>query len=171
MQLPPYLETMGNGTLLGADGVATIDLPATLAGVGDYAMAGMTGLKTVTSAAATVPAVGNDVWWGVNQGAVTLKVPAEAVNDYKSAPQWQDFLVTADMLPGDVNQDGKVDVGDINSVLAIILTGGTSDAALRARADVNNDDNIDVGDVNAILAIILAQKAARRHAATRRVTR
>lgn len=52
--------------------------------------------------------------------------------------------------PMDVNGDGAVDVGDVNTVLGDILTGGTTTAF-----DVNGDGAVDVGDVNAILGAIL----------------
>lgn len=53
----------------------------------------------------------------------------------------------------DVNGDGHVDVGDVNTILGDILaTGGTT-----LSYDVNGDGRVDVGDVNTILAAILAQ--------------
>ena len=53
----------------------------------------------------------------------------------------------------DVNHDGAVDVGDVNTVLADILaTGGTT-----LEYDVNGDGKVDVGDVNSILDAILGQ--------------
>lgn len=54
--------------------------------------------------------------------------------------------------PYDVNDDGNVDVGDVNAVLADILAGGAT-----SLYDVNGDGNVDVGDVNAILADILSE--------------
>ena len=53
----------------------------------------------------------------------------------------------------DVNHDGAVNVGDVNTVLADILATGGRTAAY----DVNGDGAVNVGDVNAILAAILAQ--------------
>ena len=53
--------------------------------------------------------------------------------------------------PLDVNSDGRVDVGDVNAILAAILAGNT-DAVL----DVNGDGRVDVGDVNTILDAILS---------------
>ena len=55
--------------------------------------------------------------------------------------------------PCDVNEDGKVDVGDVNAVLEAILAGSKD-----AKFDVNNDTKVDVGDVNTILDAILNQK-------------
>lgn len=54
--------------------------------------------------------------------------------------------------PLDVNGDGNVDVGDVNTILAAILAGNHN-----AAYDVNGDHNVDVGDVNTILEVILKQ--------------
>ncbi|MBQ9466565.1 MAG: chitobiase/beta-hexosaminidase C-terminal domain-containing protein [Muribaculaceae bacterium] len=72
----------------------------------------------------------------------TLEIfPIEIVDE--SAPQFE---------KEDVNQDGKVDVGDVNAVLEAILASNSD-----AKYDVNNDTKVDVGDVNTILDKILAQ--------------
>ena len=59
---------------------------------------------------------------------------------------------TVDVLGNkfDVNNDGSVDVGDVNAVLAAILAAGND-----AKFNVNGDTAVDVGDVNAILDYIL----------------
>lgn len=57
-------------------------------------------------------------------------------------------------IPGDVNCDGVVDVGDVNEIVNIIL-GKTADA--NSQADINNDGTVDVGDVNSIVNIILGK--------------
>ena len=51
----------------------------------------------------------------------------------------------------DVNGDGAVNVGDVNTMLADILATGGRTAAY----DVNGDGNVNVGDVNAVLDVIL----------------
>ena len=56
-------------------------------------------------------------------------------------------------IPGDVNNDGEVNIADINAVIDIIL-GGLADDATRLRADVNEDGGINIADINAIIDII-----------------
>ena len=51
---------------------------------------------------------------------------------------------------GDVNNDGEVNIVDVDAVINIILGTGNS-----SRADVNNDGEINIVDVNAIIDIIL----------------
>lgn len=51
---------------------------------------------------------------------------------------------------GDVNNDGEVNIVDVDSVIKIILGAESS-----SRADVNNDGEINIVDVDAIISIIL----------------
>ena len=55
------------------------------------------------------------------------------------------------IVVGDVNSDGEVNIADINAIINIILSGGSSDTA-----DVNEDGEINIADVNAVIGIILS---------------
>lgn len=57
-------------------------------------------------------------------------------------------------IPGDVNLDGEVNIGDLNIIIAIIL-GKEFDNDTMIRADVNGDGEINIADVNALISIIL----------------
>jgi len=54
-------------------------------------------------------------------------------------------------LQGDVNNDGEVDIADVNAVVDIILVGNCDFHA----ADVNGDGEINIADINAIMDIIM----------------
>ena len=51
---------------------------------------------------------------------------------------------------GDVNNDGEVNIADVNAVINMILTGEPD-----LVGDVNNDGEINIADVNAVIDIIL----------------
>ena len=57
--------------------------------------------------------------------------------------------VVADNTGGDVNNDGEVNIADVNTVIDYIL-GDKS----RQSIDVNNDGEINIADVNAVINII-----------------
>ena len=57
---------------------------------------------------------------------------------------------------GDIDGNGKVDVGDVNILVNIIL-GKENNADYISRADVDGDGKIDVGDVNLVVNIILGK--------------
>ena len=52
--------------------------------------------------------------------------------------------------PGDVNNDGEINIGDVNAVIDMILTN-----KIDKRGDVNGDNEINIADVNALIDIIL----------------
>ena len=58
-------------------------------------------------------------------------------------------------LLGDVNNDGEVNISDVNAVIDIIL-GGTADEETMNYADVSSDHEINISDINAILDLIMA---------------
>lgn len=51
----------------------------------------------------------------------------------------------------DVNRDGNLDVGDVNTILQVILDNQSS----AYDCDINSDGRLDVGDVNDVLGLIL----------------
>lgn len=55
---------------------------------------------------------------------------------------------------GDVNNDGEVNISDINLLIDIIF-GGNADELTLKRADVNDDDEINISDVNSVINIIM----------------
>ena len=59
-------------------------------------------------------------------------------------------------LVGDVNNDGEVNIADMNAVNDLIL-GGTADEDTLSRADVNKDGEITIADVNSVADIILSK--------------
>ena len=55
-------------------------------------------------------------------------------------------------VPGDVNGDGEVNIGDINALITIILGGEDN---TEGRSDANGDGEVNIGDINTVISIIL----------------
>lgn len=138
---------------------ATIDtmrLPSSIVYLGDYAMAGMTGMQTLKTGAAEVPALGENVWAGVDQQSVSLFTPSnESTELYKAADQWMNFFFGSivDFIPGDVNNDGLVDISDATALINYLLTGDADINMLAA--DLNNDGLVDISDATALINYLL----------------
>ena len=64
---------------------------------------------------------------------------------------WMLDPTSSPSIKGDVNGDGEVNIADINAIIDIILSGGSSDAA-----DVNGDGEVNIADVNVVIDIILS---------------
>lgn len=64
------------------------------------------------------------------------------------------YILHIEAKNGDVNGDGEISLGDINTVIEIIL-GRKVDDDTRRRADVNNDGEISISDINAVIELIM----------------
>ena len=132
----------------------TMFLPATLVYLGDYAMAGMTGMRVLKTAAEDVPALGVNVWAGVDQPSVPLIAPSdESVELYKAADQWMNFFFRPDYILGDVNGDGFVNITDITMLINYLLTGNATGIDLLA-ADLTCDGNVNISDATTLISLI-----------------
>ena len=55
---------------------------------------------------------------------------------------------------GDLNGDGELSIGDVTSLINVLLSGN---AASNSAADVNGDNEINIGDVTALINILLTK--------------
>ena len=56
------------------------------------------------------------------------------------------------LIKGDVNNDGEVNIADVNTLIDIILTDSTGNP----RPDVNRDGEVKIADVNTIIVLLLS---------------
>ena len=84
--------------------------------------------------------------------ANSFKVPSGAYQLTVNLDE-QTLVITKGDGPivGDVNGDGEVNIGDLNAVIAMILSSKNDPAG-----DVNIDGEVNIGDINEIINIILA---------------
>lgn len=61
-----------------------------------------------------------------------------------------------ELMRGDINADGKVDVSDVNILINIML-GKASASDYQGNSDLNNDGKVDVSDVNTGINIMLGK--------------
>ena len=136
-----------------------IHFPSTLTEVRKMAFTGINTLTQVTCLAAVPPTMEEASFSGDAFNA-TLRVPAGSLEAYRDAPIWKDFHniegidTGTEPVRGDLNDDGKVDVSDVNIAINIILSG-TDNEPLKAMADLTGDGKVDVSDVNTLINIIL----------------
>ena len=57
-------------------------------------------------------------------------------------------------IPGDVNNDGTVDVADISVIISVMAGASVPEASASGTADVNGDGTVDVADVSAVITIM-----------------
>ena len=127
-------------------------------------------LVTVICKAVTPPDIthfwagGDDAFYCHEQA--TLYVPEQSVDDYSAHERWGRFQNIVGFhvnIPGDVNGDGEVNIADANSVIVIIINGGSSghghapgDDDGTLTGDINGDGEVNIADLNAIVDMILS---------------
>lgn len=125
--LPAGLTELTQGALYGANKISALILPEGMNYLGDNAMGLMTGLQSINVVdVATVPELGNDVWVSVDQPKVMLITPDGREQEYRDAPQWQNFNIMSQSstrtIPSTVGTDSMV-VGVRDGVLHISAGG------------------------------------------------
>jgi len=94
-ELGSQLQTIGDGTFFNCPSLTSITIPASVTSISDWAFIECTSLEIVTVLATTPPELGEGVFhrdWDLNiiEG-LTIFVPAESLNDYKTAPNWSEY--------------------------------------------------------------------------------
>ena len=82
----------------------------------------------------------------INKWNFTWKVPG----DMTLYAKWE-------LLRGDINGDGKVDVSDVNIIINIML-GKEQASDYPGNADLNGDNKVDVSDVNIVINLMLGKE-------------
>jgi len=110
-------QSLGHSSILSIGNLALkgwastkFELPTSLTNIGDYAMEGWNKTTELHAMIIKVPALGINVWQGVDQPNVQLYVPNESADSYKAANQWNEFNVIGTTGVEDVLADNKTSV-------------------------------------------------------------
>ena len=105
-----------------------------------------------------------NMFWGCDSlvgGAGTIYSSSHTNKDYAHVDGGTDnpgyFTFKANLLLGDVNNDGSITIADVTALVNIILGKDTTGLYNHAAADVNRDNSITIADVTALVNIILGK--------------
>ena len=107
-------------------------------------------ISTIFCMATTPPQLVSDGFVG-NYNSSRLIVPQGSVNKYRNAEGWKNFVYIKTVNYNDVNDDGEVNIADVNCLIDAIIKGETNNPIL----DANNDGEVNIADINAIINAIL----------------
>ena len=85
------VKSLANSEFCDCDDLESIVLPANLAAVGDYAFSYCLSLKSVECKGETPPTVGVNIFDYIPVSNYVIRVPASAVERYKTAEGWSDY--------------------------------------------------------------------------------
>ena len=155
MIIPDSVISISGWAFFGCDDVTSVTLgeSASLIGEGAFCCSSMTDM---TCRAIVPPAA--SIIFGVDDSdlydQVKLYVPNESIDAYKAHREWGKFTHIVPFIgagPGDINGDGTVAIGDVSSVIDLLLDGGD----LPAYCDVNGDGEVTIADVSALIDMLL----------------
>ena len=88
--IPNSVKTIGNHAFRDCSGLTAIGIPENVTSIGSSAFSGCSALTSITCLAQIPPTCGDDCFNEVLR-TIPLYVPAESVEDYKTAAVWQEF--------------------------------------------------------------------------------
>lgn len=113
------VTAIGSYALKDMSGITDIKLPGSLESIGDGAMENMTGLTHIDATDLdTPPALGKEVWRGVDQPNVTVDVVEAASAPFADADQWRDFHFNVTSGVNSVLPDGAGDIAPLKARFA-----------------------------------------------------
>ena len=142
------------------ESLADVTIGSGVKTIEQFAFSGCEALTRITCLATTPPVLEDGNCFDDDcYSHATLYVPAEVMDVYRTAPIWERFINIRSIGsggPGDVDGDGETTISDANSVIEVIIHGGSTGGHTRIpEADVNCDGEVNIADVNAIFDIIL----------------
>lgn len=158
IRIPDGVTSIGSYAFDYCRNLKTITLGKSLKSIGYYAFNTCYSLRSVNSLATTPPSMSS--YWCFTSSVysnATLRVPSEALEAYKTANNWKNFVnieALAGVGPGDMNGDGRLSIGDVTGLIDAILSGNP-DMLSNPYADVNGDGKISIGDVTALIDMLL----------------
>ena len=170
ISLPEAVKTIGDGAFKGCSKLAYVSIGSGVNNIGKTIFSGCSQMRDLICLASTPPVCSDALFDDMEYYTLaTLHVLPICVEAYQSTMYWQDFYtIIGDApggIPGDVNGDGEVNVADANSVIHVIINGGSGghtrapidgDDKVTYLEDVNLDGEINIADVNLVINYILS---------------
>ena len=144
-----HLDTLVIGSGIKSIGDWAFNSPSIPGGGGEFFNA----IESITCLATTPSSMVADAF-ETSYSTSRLIVPQGSLLEYKNANGWKKFVYIKTTCQQDMNDDGEVNIADINCLIEAIISGDDFDFMY----DTNHDNEVNIADVNAIIDFILRKK-------------
>ncbi|MBO4803202.1 MAG: leucine-rich repeat protein, partial [Muribaculaceae bacterium] len=171
IDIPEGVTTIEYSAFSGCSAMTYADLPSTLTSLGYLAFNGVPDLTELKVRATTPPTCQTKIephGGGIYEPFITahynntnLVVPTGCATAYQQANIWKKFTniseadFPVEVIRGDVNGDGSVDITDATMLINYLLSGNSTGMNLTA-ADVNDDGLVDITDATTLINYLLS---------------
>lgn len=151
------VTTIGEQAFQGCSGMTSVTIGSNVASIGSKAFNYCNALATVTCLGTVPPAMASsDCFSNVAYNRAKLLVPREAIETYQATDYWYRFATiegsgNASAGMGDVNGDGRITIGDVTTLIDLLLTGSD----YNEYGDLNSNGRLDIGDVTSLIDYLL----------------
>ena len=166
------VTTIGSNAFSNCTSMSTVILPSTLTSLGvkafnnDNALISI-GCKAKTPPVCQVSGSGTNAFspFDVTHFSnARLRVPTGYKSAYQTAAVWKLFstitesssMVDEDVVQGDVNGDGVVNISDVTVLISYAMSGSGNINA--EAADLNSDGNINISDVTLLINMVMSNR-------------
>ena len=149
IEIPEGVSNITNKFCWYCSNLQTVVLPSSIRKMNEYAFNGCPSLVKVVShiSAEDLMTIVKSVFGSSTYANATLLVPKGAVPTYQEIAAWKNFVnIKEQFLLGDVNEDGRVDIGDVVATVNYVL-GNVPDVFNLDAADVDESGEINISDV------------------------
>ena len=155
VETPDNMTKIGSYAFQNCSGLKNVTLGRGMTTLGGNAFNGCNAIETVTSRSEIAPSMGGvNCFTNTVYNNATLYIPIGATEDYQLTDYWYKFAnmeeKNLDVIPGDVDGDGKLTITDVTDLIDILLRGGGAGSA-----DVNEDGVINISDVTDLIDRLL----------------
>ena len=155
---PPGVTTIKNVGIGDCEQLEYIELGANVDSLATGAIIDIDSLKFLICWAAIPPRCHyywSSFWPYPDKLNATLYVPKASLEAYSTAYDWKDFRrIVAIEDVGDVNNDGKISITDVTTLIEILLSGESTD--ILPLADINFDGKVSITDVTTLINRLLS---------------
>ena len=149
------LLTLGEAAFYGCYNLETVKMGLSVETIEPFAFSGCYALSRLVVMPEVPPTVEDrNAFEEYHFTKTKLVVTREARDNYICDFVWTDFenivCLEDEIVPGDVNGDGEINIADVNALIDQILSGASS-----PEGDVNGDGKVNIADINAVIDMIL----------------